>query len=63
MAEIGLDSQRHGQGRQAEVLEWQVRTIFAGGCAGAVIFSWTDEWFRGGFDIEDWDFGLVTRER
>jgi len=27
------------------------------------VFSWTDEWFRGGFEIEDWDFGLVTRER
>jgi GT2 family glycosyltransferase len=63
MAEIGLDSQRHGEDRQAEVLAWQVRTAFASGCIGAFVFSWTDEWFRGGFDIEDWDFGLVTRER
>ena len=62
-AEIGLDSRRHGEDRQAEVLEWQVRTAFVGGCAGAFVFSWTDEWFRGGFDIEDWDFGLVTRDR
>jgi GT2 family glycosyltransferase len=27
------------------------------------VFSWTDEWNRGGFDIHDWDFGLVDRQR
>src|SRR5262249_5521898 len=30
---------------------------------GAVAFSWTDEWWRGGFDVEDWAFGLVDRQR
>jgi O-antigen biosynthesis protein len=63
MAEIGLDSRRNGQERQAEVLDWQVRVPFAAGCAGAFVFSWTDEWHRGGHEIEDWDFGLVTRRR
>jgi GT2 family glycosyltransferase len=63
MAEIGLDSRRHGEERQAHVLDWQVRTAFAHGCAGAFVFSWTDEWHRGGYDIEDWDFGLTTRDR
>src|SRR5262249_47734163 len=24
---------------------------------------WTDEWHRGGFDIEDWHFGLTSRDR
>lgn len=33
------------------------------GCAGMFVFAWTDEWWRGGFEIEDWDFGLVTRQR
>ena len=33
MAEIGLDSRRNGEERQAEVLDWQVRTAFAAGCA------------------------------
>ena len=37
--------------------------VFAGGCAGAFVFAWTDEWFRGGYDIDDWDFGLTTRDR
>lgn len=63
LAEIGLDSMRHGKDRQAEVLSWQIRTLFEKGCAGAFIFSWTDEWWRGGADIENWDFGIVDRKR
>ncbi len=31
--------------------------------AGVFVFAWTDEWHRGGHDVEDWDFGLVDRER
>ena len=63
MAEIGLDSQRNGEILQAETLGWQVKTALRSGCAGAFVYKWTDEWYRGGFDIEDWDFGLTTRER
>jgi hypothetical protein len=62
MAEIGLDSRRHGEDVQAETLDWQVRTAFASGCAGAIVFAWTDEWHRGGYDIHDWDFGLTRRD-
>jgi GT2 family glycosyltransferase len=63
MAEVGLDSRRNGESEQARVLEWQVETILDSGCAGAFVFAWTDEWYRGGFEIDDWDFGLVDRER
>ena len=63
MAEIGLDSRRNGAQAQAESIDWQVRSAFAAGCAGSFVFARTDEWHRGGFDIEDWDFGLTTRER
>ena len=63
LAEIGLDSRRHGELGQAQALDWQVRTAFAGGCAGAFVFAWTDEWHRGGDDVEDWDFGLTDRRR
>src|SRR5438105_4957366 len=45
MAEIGLDSRTHGEEVQAEVLNWQVRTALASGCAGAFVFAWTDEWY------------------
>ena len=63
MAEVGLDSRRNGVDGQAEVLGWQIRAAFEKGCAGTFIFAWTDEWHRGGAMIEDWDFGLTTRER
>ena len=65
MAEIGYDSRRHDLATQAKVLSWQVGTAAAAGCAGAFVFAWTetDEWHRGGYDIEDWDFGLTTRDR
>jgi GT2 family glycosyltransferase len=63
MGEIGLDSLRNGELAQARVLDWQVRTAFAAGCAGAFVFSWTDEWYRGGADVDDWRFGLTDCER
>jgi GT2 family glycosyltransferase len=63
MAEMGLDSRHHGPDNQARILDWQVRTAMASGCAGAFVFAWTDEWHRGGQRIEDWDFGLTTRSR
>jgi GT2 family glycosyltransferase len=63
LAEIGLDSRRNGDSTQARSLEWQVRAAFEEGCAGAFVFAWTDEWYVGGNEITDWDFGLTTRER
>jgi GT2 family glycosyltransferase len=63
MTELGLDSRRNGEARQAESLDWQIATAFESGCAGAFVFAWTDEWFRGGHDVADWDFGLTTRDR
>jgi GT2 family glycosyltransferase len=63
LAEIGLDSRRNGQLAQAHSLDWQIRTAFREGCAGAFVYAWTDEWHRGGQPIEDWDFGLTTRAR
>ncbi len=63
MSEVGLDSIRNGEREQAHVLDWQVRTAFASGCAGAFIFAWTDEWYRHGNDVEDWAFGLTREDR
>lgn len=63
LAEIGLDSLRNGPEKQAEVMKWQIETVYGKGCAGMFVFAWTDEWWRGGFEIEDWDFGLVDRQR
>jgi O-antigen biosynthesis protein len=63
MAEIGLDGLRHGVRAQARSIEWQIRTAFGAGCAGAFVFAWTDEWHTGGLDVVDWKFGLTDAAR
>jgi GT2 family glycosyltransferase len=69
LTEFGIDAIREGQEFQAQTLAWQVRGSFEMGAAGAVIFAWTDDWYalplsgEGGFQVEDWAFGLVDRER
>jgi GT2 family glycosyltransferase len=63
LGEFGMDSMRAGEEHQSEFLGWQIETAFRAGLAGTVVFSYTDDWFRGGLQIEDWAFGLTTRER
>jgi len=63
LSEIGLDSLRNGQPAQAHSLDWQIRSAFAGGCAGVFVFAWTDEWHRAGEAVDDWAFGITDRER
>lgn len=63
LSEVGMDSLRNGLEKQAQVLEWQVNTAFRAGCAGAFVYAWTDEWYRSGEDVLDWNFGLTTRLR
>lgn len=63
LGEVGLDSFRNGAAGQAASLEWQIYRAFTSGCAGVCVFAWTDEWFRGGAEIEDWAFGLTDRQR
>ena len=63
LTEFGVDSLREGRDGQAAILSWQTRAAFELGVAGTSIFSWTDDWFTGGFQVEDWAFGVVDRER
>jgi glycosyltransferase involved in cell wall biosynthesis len=63
LGEFGMDTQRHGEEEQAGMIETQLEEVYRGGLAGSIIFSWTDEWFTGGMEIEDWSFGVVTRDR
>src|SRR5262245_55559782 len=63
LTEFGIDSMREGRDGQASILAWQTRAAFELGVAGTSIFSWTYDWFTGGFQVEDWAFGLVDRER
>ncbi|MGE5192535.1 MAG: glycosyltransferase [Deltaproteobacteria bacterium] len=63
LGELGLDTMRHGEMRQAEFLTGHLREAALMGLAGAFIFSWTDDWHTGGFPIEDWAFGITHRDR
>jgi len=63
LGEFGMDSLREGETRQAETLGWQIEAAFRGGLAGTVAFTFTDDWWRDGRQIEDWKMGLTTRER
>ncbi|HYB69963.1 MAG TPA: glycosyl transferase, partial [Candidatus Bathyarchaeia archaeon] len=63
LTEFGIDSIREGEVVQAATLSWQVHTALEMGVAGTVVFSFTDEWHTGGYDIANWAFGLVDRER
>lgn len=63
LAEAGADSIREGLEGQARITAMHLRASFAEGAAGAVAFAWTDEWWRGGHQVDDWAFGLVDAER
>ena len=63
LAEAGSDSVREGRDGQARITATHLRTAFAEGACGAVAYSWTDEWWRGGRLVDDWAFGLVDEAR
>ncbi len=63
LGEFGMDTIRHGEDEQAQMLGWHLDSVVKCGLAGTVFFSWTDEWFTGEQEITDWAFGIVTRER
>jgi O-antigen biosynthesis protein len=63
LSEFGMDTIRHPEEEQAELLANHVNTVFQSGLAGTIIFSWTDEWFTDGVDVTDWAFGLVKTDR
>src|SRR5687767_14090954 len=63
VGETGIDTLREGNETQCEILSWQIETTFRSGLAGIVIYSFTDDWFRGGYQIIDWAFGLTNMDR
>ena len=63
LGEFGMDTLRHGEEEQAALLDLHWGEVFRGGLAGTILFSWTDEWFTDGIDVEDWAFGLVRKDR
>ena len=63
LGEFGMDTIRHTEEEQAEMLGWHMESVVKCGLAGTIFFTWTDEWFTGGEEISDWAFGIVTRAR
>jgi glycosyltransferase involved in cell wall biosynthesis len=63
LSEFGIDSLREGEDRKSDILGWQIEETFRAGLAGSIIFSYTDDWWRDGREILDWELGLVTRQR
>ena len=63
LGEFGMDSIREGEARKSAFLEWQVETLFRAGLAGGVVFSFTDDWWHGGKQVEGWEMGITTRDR
>jgi GT2 family glycosyltransferase len=63
LGEFGMDSLREGEPAKCAMLEWQIEAAFRGGLAGAIVYTYTDDWWRDGQQIDDWQMGLTTRER
>jgi O-antigen biosynthesis protein len=63
ITELGLSSGVNGEDAQRESLEWQLRLVDESGCAGAAVFSWTNEWAVAGKAVEGWGFGITDAQR
>ncbi len=63
LGECGADSRREGPEGQARIVAGNLDIARRAGLAGAVVFSFTDDWVRGGQRVEDWEMGLTTAAR
>ncbi len=63
LSELGLASEVHGHEAQAQLLDAELRVVDEEGAAGAIVFSWTDEWGVAGEEVGGWGFGLTTAGR
>ena len=65
LGELGVSAgpSPRGEREQAEILDWQLETATERGVAGTCVFSWTDDWWVGGTQVEGWRFGLTDADR
>jgi GT2 family glycosyltransferase len=63
LGELGMDTLRNGEPAQAKFLSGHLEEVTLMGLAGAFVFSWTDEWHTGGYDVQNWAFGITTANR
>lgn len=62
LSECGFDSNNSRFGAQVHLAE-NLKSAYEAGIAGVFVFSWTDEWHTGGYDVTDWSFGLTNGAR
>eukprot|EP00903_Cladosiphon_okamuranus_P003864 g3862.t1 len=62
VSEFGLDSRRNSPGEQAETIRWAMEESYSQEAAGITLYSWSDLWQNGKFNVTDWDFGLTDRQ-
>ena len=64
LGEYGIDTmQENTEEGQAQVLERQLRAVFDEGAVGTFVFSFTDDWYVHGWQIDNWAFGVTRRDR
>jgi len=63
LGEFGIDSLREGEERKKEILQWQIEDAFRAGLAGAVVYSFTDDWWKDGRQVDDWQMGITNSAR
>lgn len=64
LGEYGLDTAQEGdEARQADVVARQFAAAYDEGVAGAFVFAFTDEWNVHDYEVVEWSFGLVRRDR
>jgi exo-beta-1,3-glucanase (GH17 family) len=63
ITELGLPAEVHGERAQADCLATQLTIVDETGCAGATIFSWTDDWSVNGMPVTGWGFGVTDVQR
>jgi glycosyltransferase involved in cell wall biosynthesis len=63
IGEFGIDSLREGEAAKCRILAWQIELVFRSGLAGTILFSFTDDWYKDGRQVEGWNFGLTAADR
>jgi GT2 family glycosyltransferase len=63
ITEFGLDTIRHTEREQAEILSWHLRECLEAGVAGTTFYAWSDRWINRGRRVDDWAFGLTRQDR
>ena len=63
LGEFGIDTLSESPDRQSEILSWKIESGFRSGLAGAIVYSFTDDWFKDGSAVTNWAFGLTDKDR